>query len=98
MRQHLGLEYETEDRVAELESQLGSAVTERTLEALGALPAELLAAMWGATLNGHLVRLLELIDEVAATDSHLAEDLRGLAEGYSYEQLIEVLTLGDEVP
>ncbi len=73
-------------------------MTERTLEALGALPAELLAAMRDATLTNHMGRLLELIDEVAATDSHLVEDLRGLAERYAYETLADVLPPGAEVP
>ncbi|OGV71935.1 MAG: hypothetical protein A3K19_07500 [Lentisphaerae bacterium RIFOXYB12_FULL_65_16] len=58
---------------------------------MAAIPDGLLAQMREATLNGEMDRLLELIDQVAATNADVGSGLRQLANGFQYDQLIQLL-------
>jgi hypothetical protein len=49
-----------------------------------------------ATIDADLDRVLELIDQLVSYDAPLAKNLRRLAEGFSYQEILEVLPVDGE--
>ena len=62
---------------------------------LSKLPQEILEQMGRSAAAGYQDRLLALIDQVAALDSHVAAGLRSLVETFQYERLIDLMKGGD---
>jgi len=63
-------------------------------EVLTKLPAELMDQLRIAVLNGENDRLDELIGKVMEQDAAFARTLRGLADKYEYDALIQLLEVG----
>ncbi len=61
---------------------------------LSQLPKEIREQMAKAAAGGYQDRLLMLIDQVAARDDQLARGLQNLANGFQYEELIDLLREG----
>jgi two-component system sensor histidine kinase/response regulator len=61
-------------------------------EALGRLPVELRQQMRQAVLSAHWDRLLGLIEQTAASEPWLGQELRRLAEQFDYDTLLQLLT------
>jgi hypothetical protein len=64
--------------------------------ALAVLPAELRERIFNAALRSHHDHLLPLIEQVAAVDLELSENLRTLVAQFDYETLIRLF--GVHVP
>jgi DNA-binding response OmpR family regulator len=91
IRQHLGVEYRYEAKIAGAAPAEAGIAARLTREALVGLPPNLVAQMREATINADLFRLEELIEQVATLDPQLAEGLKTLAGEFDYEQLAELL-------
>lgn len=65
-----------------------------TLDALAALPRELVQALRQAVEEGDIIRLTELIGQVEKQDSAAARRLQALADRYDYETLGQWLEKG----
>jgi CheY-like chemotaxis protein len=63
-------------------------------EALARLPHDLIHSMREAVISADLDKLLSMIHEVEARDSHLAQGLGYLAEHFEYQKLLDLLVPG----
>jgi len=91
---HLGVTY---DYAEEAESIVEEDVTELSTASLAALPISLIAALHEAVATADLDQVLALIDDIEAIDSSLARRLRRLAEAFRYQDLLDLLHIGDVV-
>ncbi len=62
-----------------------------TIQSLAGLPAELRSALRSAVRTGESRLLIKLLQEVAALDAPLAEQLEALARNYDYDSLSRLL-------
>lgn len=87
----LTLEYVYSDlpRLSSLSEQALSNPTLR--QAVAALPAEVKRQLQDAVTLGHATRLLQLIDELAASQAPLAAAMRALAFDFDYDALGKIL-------
>jgi PAS domain S-box-containing protein len=69
-------------------------VAELTLESLANLPRDLVDLMREAVIGADLDQLLAQIREVEARDSRTAYGLRGLAEQFEYQKLLDLFGAG----
>jgi CheY-like chemotaxis protein len=67
---------------------------ELTPESLSGWPQDLIDPMREAVITADLDQLLARIQEVEARDPRIARALRRLAEGFEYEKLLDLLTMG----
>ena len=65
---------------------------ELTPGSLSDLPQDVIDAMRDAVITADLDQLLAKIDDVEALDPHIAQGLRGLAEGFQYQKLLDLLS------
>jgi PAS domain S-box-containing protein len=84
---HIGVEYVYAEHspAAILEES-----TELTPQSLAGWPQDLIDPMRDAVITADLDQLLAKIQEVEARDPHIAKALRGLAEGYQYQKLLDL--------
>jgi DNA-binding response OmpR family regulator len=69
-----------------------SALTQRSLRAvLCVAPADLTNGLREATIAGDFDRMLMLIERIAVHDSRAGAALRALADGFEYQQLLDML-------
>ena len=88
---HLGVEYVYAQQPA-VAAPDGEA--EFTAESVASLSADLIHLMREAIIRADLDELLERIHEVEIQDTHLAQELRSLAENFEYQKLLDLF--GDE--
>ncbi len=83
---HLGVEYiYAEDSPAPEQS------AELTPESLAGWPQEIILGMREAVITADLDQLLAKIQDVEARHPHIAQGLRRLAEGFQYQNLLDLL-------
>jgi CheY-like chemotaxis protein len=61
-------------------------------EKVAALPETLVNQLHNATLSADLDRILELIHQIEKHDVNVAGRMRNLAEGFDYQELLEITT------
>jgi two-component system sensor histidine kinase/response regulator len=95
IRTLLGVEYEYFDESAHVVSAAeASAARTLTLEAVETLPQDLVRQMREATINADLDLLMKLIDSVEKEDPRVAQELRIMAEGFDYQNILDLLPSG----
>ena len=88
---HVGVEYVyAEQPAAEAEEE----AHELTQEYLAGWPRGLIDPMRDAVTSADLDRLLAIIQEVEVRDPRVAKELRRLAEGFHYQQLLDLFGEG----
>ncbi len=88
---HLGVEYlYAEEAAAAAQEEDG----ELTPESLARLPQDLIHLMREAVIGADLDQLLAKIRDVEARDSFTARGLRGLAENFEYQKLLDLFGPG----
>ena len=91
---HLGVEYVcSEDSAAVAPEE----AAELTPESLAGWPQDLITAMREAVITADLDQLLAKIQEVEARDPRIAQGLRRLAEGFQYQNLLDLLSTGASI-
>ncbi len=89
IRAHVGVEYVyAEDSAAAAPEE----AAELTPESLAGWPRDLLESMRDAVITADLDQLLAKIQEVEARDPRIAQGLRRLAEGFQYQELLDLLS------
>jgi PAS domain S-box-containing protein len=91
---HLGVRY---DYAEEAEPIVEEEVAELSAASLAALPISLIAALDEAVTTADLDQVLAIIDDIEGIDSSLARRLRRLAEAFRYQDLLDLLHIGDVV-
>jgi PAS domain S-box-containing protein len=66
--------------------------TELTPDSLAGWPKDLIAPMREAVIRADLDQLLARIQDIDARDSHIAQELRRLAENFQYQKLLDLLS------
>jgi PAS domain S-box-containing protein len=87
---HVGVEYVYADPTAAAEE----IAAELTPASLAGWPQDLIQAMREAVVTADLDQLLARIQEVEARDPRMAQGLRRLAEGFQYQELLDLLSGG----
>jgi DNA-binding response OmpR family regulator len=88
---HVGVEYHyAEDPTAAAQEE----AAELTSESLAGWPRDLIDPMREAVITADLDLLLERIREVEARDLRIARGLRRLAEGFQYQELLDLFSTG----
>jgi hypothetical protein len=67
---------------------------ELTPESLADWPQDLIEPMREAVITADLDQLLARIQEVEARDPRIAQGLRRLAEGFQYQKLLDLFSMG----
>ena len=88
---HLGVEYVYAEEPAAAAQEEAA---ELTPESLASLPQDLIHLMREAVIGADLDQLLAKIREVEARDSCTAQGLRGLAEHFEYQKLLDLFGPG----
>jgi response regulator RpfG family c-di-GMP phosphodiesterase len=89
---HVGVEYlYAEEDAAATHEEVG----ELTPESLAHLPQDLIHRMREAVIEADLDQLLATIREVEAIDSRTACGLRGMAEQFDYQKLLDLFGSGE---
>jgi CheY-like chemotaxis protein len=91
---HLGVRY---DYAEEVEPIIEEEVAELSTASLAALPNPLIADLHEAVTTADLDQVLTIIDDIEEIDSSLARRLRKLAEAFRYQDLLDLLHVGDVV-
>jgi PAS domain S-box-containing protein len=91
---HLGVSYDYAD---EAEPIVEEEVAELSAASVGALPISLIAALHEAVTTADLDQVLVIIDDIEGIDSSLAKRLRRLAEAFRYQDLLDLLQIGEVV-
>ncbi len=91
---HLGVRY---DYAEEAEPVAEEDVAELSTASLVALPLSLIAALREAVTTADLDQVLAIIDDIEEIDSSLARRLRRLAEAFRYQDLLDLLHIGDVI-
>ncbi len=95
IRTLLGVEYEYYDESSPREGATGvNAAKAISSEALAALPQDLIHQMHEATINADFDLILKLIDRVETIDTHVAQEMRNMADGFDYQGLLDLLPKG----
>jgi CheY-like chemotaxis protein len=92
IRTLLGVEYEYHDEITP-DQGAASANTLKgiSIDAIAALPQDLVHQIHEATINADFDLILKLIEQVESIDSHVAQELRNLADGFDYQGLLDLL-------
>ena len=91
IRTHLGVEYDyAEDPVGGAREE----ATQLTPESLAGWPRELIDPMREAVITADLDQLLARIGELDSRDPRVARELRRLAEGFQYQKLLDLFSMG----
>ncbi len=90
---HTGVEFVHAERPSETDQE-GEA--ELTPELLASLPQDLVDSMREAVITADLDHLLAKIQQVEASDHPSAQKLRRLAEGFQYQQLLDLFSAGSD--
>jgi PAS domain S-box-containing protein len=92
IRTLLGVEYEYFDEgigsPGMLREPLAASVSS---DVVAGLPADLLEQLYQATINADFDLIMKLIDRVDSIDSHVAQEMRNLADGFDYQSLLDLL-------
>jgi CheY-like chemotaxis protein/anti-sigma regulatory factor (Ser/Thr protein kinase) len=88
---HLGVEYVYAEQ---LPAESREEEAELTPESLAGWPRDLIDPMRDAVTSADLDLLLEMIREVEARDPRVARGLRRLAEGFQYQELLDLFNTG----
>jgi CheY-like chemotaxis protein len=91
---HLGVEYVYAKEPA---AAAPEEAAELTPESLAALPQDLIHSMREAVISADLDQLLAKIQEVGARDPRIAQGLRRMAEGFQYQKLLDLLSMGASI-
>ena len=90
----LGVQFQIAD---DTHAQVGAPWSDaRIKEAVAELPGTLQNLLHEATIAGDFDRVLELIDQITGDYPYLSEILRNLAEQFNSEQLLNVLSIGEQ--
>jgi CheY-like chemotaxis protein len=89
---HLGVEYVYAEPPAAADCDGAGDLTPASL---AGCPRDLTQAMREAVVTADLDQLLAKIQEVGARDPHVAAGLRGLAEAFQYQKLLDLFGPGD---
>jgi hypothetical protein len=92
MNKHLGVRYVYEESTS-LADAIPSEAQALTQADLAALPADWLANLHHATLDGHIRRVQILIEQIRPQHEFLAKALLDLANQYQFEQLLTLTQL-----
>jgi PAS domain S-box-containing protein len=92
MNKHLGVRYVYEESTS-LADAIPSEARALTQADLAALPADWLANLHQATLDGHIKRVQILIEQIRPQHEFLAKALLDLANQYQFEQLLTLTQL-----
>lgn len=87
IHEQLGVKYEYIDN---LTGAIGEPADKLTPESLSDWPQDLIGSMREAVITADLDALLAMIHEGEAHQSHVAQELRRLAEGFEYQKLIDL--------
>jgi PAS domain S-box-containing protein len=88
---HVGVEYVYAEQSSVVSPEEG---VELTRESLAGLPRDLIEPMREAVITADLDLLLSRIQDVEARDAGMARGLRRLAEGFQYQELLDLLNTG----
>jgi PAS domain S-box-containing protein len=88
---HVGVEYVYAEQPSVVSPEDG---VELTRESLAGLPRDLIEPMREAVITADLDLLLSRIQNVEARDPRMAQGLRRLAEGFQYQELLDLLSTG----
>jgi PAS domain S-box-containing protein len=88
---HVGVEYVYASDPAATDPEES---TELTPESLAGWPQDLIDPMREAVITADLDQLLTKIEEVEVRDPRIAKALRRLAEGFSYQKLLDLFSTG----
>ena len=86
---HAGVEY---DYAADPEVASSKEAVELTAESLRDVPRDLIDPMREAVITADLDQLLAKIQDVEVRDPRIARGLRRLAEGYQYQELLDLFS------
>jgi PAS domain S-box-containing protein len=87
---HIGVEYVYAEHSP---AAIPEETTELTPQSLAGLPQDLIDPMRDAVITADLDQLLAKIQDVEARDPRTAKALRGLAEGYQYQKLLDLFRM-----
>jgi PAS domain S-box-containing protein len=91
---HLGVRY---DYAEEVEPIIAEEVAELSTASLSVLPMSLTAALHEAVTTADLDQVLAIIEDIEGIDASLARRLHRLAEAFRYQDLLDLLQVGDVV-
>ena len=94
---HTGVEYVfAEEEDAEAATTEPAAAVSLTRDSLVGLPAGLLGQMAEVASKADLEGLNKLIDQIEAQDMQVARALRGLADNFDYDAVLDLLQAGED--
>jgi CheY-like chemotaxis protein len=88
---HVGVEYVYAEPLA---AGVEEEAAELTAESLSGWPQGLIDPMREAVITADLDQLLTRIQDVRARDPQIAQELRRLAEGFQYQKLLDLFSMG----
>jgi PAS domain S-box-containing protein len=92
IRTLLGVEYEYYDESVGAPGMLREPVARGiSSEVVADLPKDLVEQLHEATINADFDLIMKLIDRVDAIDSHVAQEMRNMADGFDYQGLLDLL-------
>lgn len=92
IRTLLGVEYEYYDEASGAPGALKETVAKGlSSEAVAGLPKDLVDQLHEATINADFDLIMKLIDHVESIDSHVAQEMRNMADGFDYQGLLDLL-------
>ncbi|HEV2350319.1 MAG TPA: PAS domain S-box protein [Terriglobia bacterium] len=92
IRTLLGVEYDYYDEGSGAPGTLREIVAKGiSSEMVASLPKDLVDQLHEATINADFDLIMKLIDRVESMDSHLAQEMRNMADGFDYQGLLDLL-------
>lgn len=92
IRTLLGVEYDYYDEGSGAPGMLREPLTRGiSSEVVAGFPKDLVEHLHEATINADFDLIMKLIDRVDGIDSHVAQEMRNMADGFDYQGLLDLL-------
>ena len=89
MRHHIGVEYAYEE--IEKSASKTTLVDTLTSEALNTIPKELLTKLEKLSIQGNMIEVNRLIEEISTYDESIAQALTELADSFKYPEIAKII-------